>query len=83
MASYLYNVDMKHIIQFKIYKGENRYVGECVDLPIVTQGDTIDEVTANIKEALDLHLQDEDLVQLDIAPHPSVLVNFELEAMYA
>ncbi len=74
---------MKRIIQFKIYKGENYYIGECVDLPIVTQGKTLDEVVANIKEALSLHLEGEDLSDLDLAPDPSVLVNFELEMAHA
>jgi predicted RNase H-like HicB family nuclease len=66
---------MKRIIQFKIYKGEKYFIGECVDLPIITQGKTLDEVAANIKEALNLHLEGEDLSDLDLAPHPSVLVN--------
>ncbi len=74
---------MKRIIQFKIYKGENYYIGECVDLPIVTQGKTLDEVVSNIKEALSLHLEGEDLSDLDLASDPSVLVNFELEMAYA
>jgi len=74
---------MKRIIQFKIYKGEKYFIGECVDLPIITQGKTLDEVAANIKEALNLHLEGEDLSDLDLAPHPSVLVNFELEMAYA
>lgn len=74
---------MKRIIQFKIYKGESYNIGECVDLPIVTQGKTLDEVVANIKEALSLHLEGEDLSDLDLASDPSVLVNFELEMAYA
>jgi len=74
---------MKRIIQFKIHKGENYYIGECVDLPIVTQGKTLDEVVANIKEAFNLHLEGEDFFDLDLASDPSVLVNFELEMSYA
>ena len=35
---------MKHIIQFKISKGEKYYTGEGIDLPIVTQGKTMEEV---------------------------------------
>jgi predicted RNase H-like HicB family nuclease len=73
---------MRHIIQFKIYKDGNNYIGECIDLPIVTQGKTLDEVVANIKEALCLHIEGEDLSDLDLASHPSVLVNFELELAY-
>lgn len=74
---------MKHIIQFKIYKGEKYYIGEGIDLPIVTQGKTIDEVVFNLREALTLHLSGENLGDLDIAPSPSALVNFELESVYA
>ncbi len=39
---------MKKIVQFRIYEGEKYYVAECVDLPIVTQGKTLDEVAENI-----------------------------------
>ncbi len=70
---------MKRIIQFRIYKGEKYYVAECIDLPIVTQGRTLDEVVENIKEALSLHLEGEDLEELEISPDFLVLVNLELE----
>lgn len=70
---------MKHVIQFRVYKGEKYYIGESIDLPIVTQGKTIDEVAPNLQEALSLHLEGENLAELGLAPHLSVLVNFELE----
>ena len=70
---------MKRIIQFRIYRGERYYVAECIDLPIVTQGKTLDEVVENIKEAINLHLEDENLEDLEIHPDFSVLVNLELE----
>ena len=70
---------MKRIIQFRIYKGEKYYVAECIDLPIVTQGKTLDEVVENIREAISLHLEDEDLEELGISPDFSVLINMELE----
>jgi len=73
---------MKHILQFKIYKGEKYYIGEGIDLPIVTQGKTIDEVVENIKEALVLHLEGESFSELDLAPQPSVLINLEIEPVY-
>ena len=73
---------MKHIIQFKIYKAEKHYVGEGIDLPIVTQGVTIDETVQNIKEALTLHLEGENLSELDLASHSPILINFELEPIY-
>ena len=51
---------MKRRIQFHIYKGEKYYVAECTELPIVTQAKNLDELAANIKEALELHLEDND-----------------------
>ena len=69
---------MKKIIQVKIYRGEKYYVAECVDLPVVTQGKTLDEVVKNIKEAIELHLDGENLEEWDVLPDYSILVNFEV-----
>ena len=74
---------MRNIIQFKIYKGDKYYIGEGVDLSIITQGKTIDEVVKNLEEALELHLEGEDLASLGISSHPSALVNMELETAHA
>ena len=74
---------MKRIIQVKIYKGEKFYVAECVDLPVVTQGRTLDEAAENIKEAIDLHLEGENLEDWDIFPDFSILANLELEPAHA
>ena len=74
---------MKKSIQVKISKGEKYYVAECMDLPVVTQGKTLDEVVENIKEAVDLHLEGENLKDFDILPGYSILANFELEPAHA
>jgi len=71
---------MKRIIQVKVYKGEKYYVAECLDLPVVSQGKTLDEVVKNIKEAIELHLEGEDLKELEILPDFSILINLELLA---
>ena len=39
------------------------YVAECVEIPVVTQGATLDEVTENLREAVALHLEGEDLAR--------------------
>ncbi|MDT3738441.1 MAG: type II toxin-antitoxin system HicB family antitoxin [Candidatus Kapabacteria bacterium] len=75
---------MKKIINFHITFGDKYYVAECMDLPIVTQGITLDETMANIKEALYLHLEDEDLASIGIMPNPAISVNIDLgEYVYA
>ena len=69
---------MKQVIYARIYKGESQYVAECLDVPVVTQGKTLDEVTENLREAIGLQLEGEDLSQWDLVPEPSLIVNFEL-----
>lgn len=71
---------MKNIIQFHIYKGEKYYVAQGVDLPVVTQAKTLDELANNIKEAVELQLEGENLEEFDLVSKPSVLLNLEIEA---
>jgi predicted RNase H-like HicB family nuclease len=75
------DVAMKKIIQVHIFKGEKQYVAECLDLPLVTQGKTLDELVRNLEEAIALQLEGEDLAQFDLAHNPSVLASFELEPL--
>ncbi|MFZ3043548.1 MAG: type II toxin-antitoxin system HicB family antitoxin [Minisyncoccia bacterium] len=69
---------MRNIMQFQISESDGGYVAEGVSVPIVTQGETLDELTSNIREAVELYVEGENLTELGFAPSPSVLVNFEL-----
>ena len=70
---------MKSIIQFHIHKGQNYYVAQGIDFPVVTQAKTLDELAKNIKEAVELQLEGENLADFDLAQSPSILLNMELE----
>jgi predicted RNase H-like HicB family nuclease len=59
------------------------YVGSCFNLPVVTQGATLDEVVNNLKEAIELHFEDENPVDFGYAANPSVIITYELEPVYA
>jgi len=72
---------MRKIIQVHVFKGETHYVAECLDLPVVTQGKTLDELAANLQEAISLHLEGGDLSALGLADEPSVLASIELEPL--
>lgn len=73
---------MKYTIKANIYTGEESgFIAECVELPIVTQGQSLDEVTLNLREAIELHLQGEDLATLGFAPHPPIVVNYEMASV--
>ena len=40
-----------------ITKEENWYVAHCVELGVVSQGKTVEEAKANLKEAVELYLE--------------------------
>jgi predicted RNase H-like HicB family nuclease len=71
----------RRTIQVRIFRGETKYVAECVDLPVVTEGSTLDDVVANIREAIALHLEGEDLGELGFAEDPAIVATMELEAV--
>jgi predicted RNase H-like HicB family nuclease len=51
---------MKRIIQVQISRGDRYFVAECLDVPVVTQGKTLDELAENLREAIALQLEGED-----------------------
>ncbi len=72
---------MKRTIQVRISRGERQFVAECLDLPVVTQAPTLDELAENIREAVGLHLDGEDLTALGFSDNPTILATMELEAV--
>ena len=62
---------------------QSGYVAECLEVPVVTQGQTLDETVSNLREAVELHMEDEDLAALGLAPNPTVVVTIEIEPQYA
>lgn len=45
-----------------IQKEEKWYVAKCLDNNVASQGKTIEEAMSNLKEALELYLQDDNTV---------------------
>jgi predicted RNase H-like HicB family nuclease len=62
---------------------ESGWVATCEEIAVVTQGDTLDEVTANLREAVALHLEGEDLATLGFVPEPSIVITMELAPAHA
>lgn len=62
---------------------ESGYVATCDEIAVVTQGETLDEVTANLREAVALHLEGEDLATLGFAAEPTIIVTLELAPAHA
>jgi len=74
---------MKKIIQFHISKGDTHYIAEGVGVPVVTQGQSLDDLTANLKEATELYLSGESMADIGLEREPSLLANIELPLEYA
>lgn len=69
---------MKNIIQFIISNEEDTYTAEGVNIPIVTEGKTFEELKTNILDAVKLFFKDENSTSLGFGPTPSILTSFEL-----
>ena len=70
---------LQHTIKALVRQGERYYVAECLEVAVVTQGKTLDETLANLREAVALHLEGEDPADFGLAPDPTILVTMELE----
>ena len=62
---------------------ESGYVAECIEISVVTQGETLNEVTRNLREAAALYLEGEDLSSLGLAENPTLIVTMEVEPIHA
>ena len=73
---------LQHTIKAVVRKGDQFYVAECLEIGVVTQGRTFEETVENLREAVALHLDGENLADLGLAPQPTILLTMELEPEY-
>ena len=62
---------------------EDWYVAECLEVAVVTQGRSLDEALANLRSALELHLDKEELARVGLPSTPRLVVNYETSAFAA
>jgi len=67
----------RDVIHAVVHTGESAFVAECLEVAVVTQGDTLDELLRNLNEALSLHLEGEDLAALGLSSHPRLQLIIE------
>jgi hypothetical protein len=48
-----------------------------LDLPVVTEAATLDELAANIREAISLHLEGEDRAAMGLSDDSTILVTMD------
>ena len=65
---------MTHHLSAIIYWEEDVYVAECPEVETASQGDTVEEAIANLKEATELYLEEFPLPKIS----PRLLTTFEV-----
>lgn len=71
--------DMSKTFTTAINKEGKWYVARCIELGVVSQGKTIEESTLNLKEAVELYLEDNDEVKQNLSPIAPIITSFEVK----
>jgi len=61
-----------------VARSDDWYFAECLEVAVVTQGRTLDELIANLEEAVALHLDGENVPAMGLVSHPRLSVTYEL-----
>lgn len=75
------HIEIRDTVHAVVTKSEGWYVAECMELAIVTQGQSFDKLLAALREALELHLEGEDPAQLGLSSAPRLIVSYEAPAI--
>jgi predicted RNase H-like HicB family nuclease len=67
------NMAMKRPFAATVWREGNWYVSQCLELDVASQGETEEEALANLREALELHLEEPQ------ATRPSKVRTIEVE----
>jgi predicted RNase H-like HicB family nuclease len=69
---------VRDTIHAVLVRSEGVYVAECLEVSVITQGRTADEVISNLQEAIALHLEGEDLESLGLSGTPRLVLTYEM-----
>ena len=53
------------------------YVARCMEISVATDGPTLDETLANLREAIELHLEDEDPADFGLVSNPGLQLTLQ------
>lgn len=75
------NGDLRRTIHAVLFRGDRYFVADCLEVPVITQGLTVDEALSNLREAVALHVEDEDLEEVGLVRNPTISVTLELASV--
>lgn len=58
-------------------ESEGAFVAECLELGVITQGESLDQLLHNLRQAVELFMEDEEPSALGLVPNPRLAINFE------
>ena len=61
-----------------IKKGEKQFVALCSELDVVSQGYTIEEALMNLKEAVELYVEEMGIPE-EVLSNDTIIINFEVK----
>jgi predicted RNase H-like HicB family nuclease len=70
---------MRHTFTTTIIKEGGWFVARCVELGVVSQGKTIQDAQENLKEAVELYLEDQPKLKKRLPKQTTWVTTFELE----
>jgi predicted RNase H-like HicB family nuclease len=76
-AAYAKSEPLRDTIHVVARRSAGIYVGEGLEIAVVTQGRSLDELMANLREAIRLHLEGENLSTLGLSASPRIAMTYE------
>jgi predicted RNase H-like HicB family nuclease len=76
-ALYSPRAPLRALLHAAVSRSEGWYVAEVLELPVVTQGRSLDETVSGVRDAIALHLKGEDRALLGLAEEVRVAVTYE------
>jgi hypothetical protein len=76
-ATYASAGPLRDTIHVVVRRSAGVYVAEGLELAVVTQGRSLDEIMANLREAVRLHLEGEEPASFGLSASPRIAVTYE------
>ncbi|MCY4281836.1 MAG: type II toxin-antitoxin system HicB family antitoxin [Gammaproteobacteria bacterium] len=73
---------LRSAIHVVVVESEGLFTAECLEVAVVTQGASLDELLANLREALGLYLDGENHALLGLKSDPRLVLSFETSARW-
>ncbi len=68
---------LRDTIHAFIQRDESTFTAECLEIAVVTQGKTLDEIADNLRQAISLHLEGEEMAELGHSENPRIQLVYE------